>query len=123
MYLDKKTIIDSLTNEDIIKIAIELGSEYPKIDTQGNLIFQTNICHNGDSWKLYYYKETKKFHCYTCGESYDIINLVIRANKNKGRVVTWYNALKFIGITTNKLAVVKKEKNNQNKNTIIDDRN
>ena len=108
MYLDKDKILNSLTNEDVTKICIELGSQAPRNDGQGNLIFQT-ICHGGDSYKLYYYTESKKFHCYTgCSESFDVINLVIRANKTKGKVITWYNALKWIGLITGKLSTIDK---------------
>lgn len=118
MYLDKEKIINSLTDEDIIKICMDLGAEYPKPDGSGNYIFNTNICHGGDSWKLYYYTDRKMFVCYTCGDRYDIINLVIRAKMNKGITITWYNALKYIGIITNKLSVTEKSKED---NTVIDD--
>lgn len=39
MYLDKDAILNSLTKEDIIKIVINLGSAYPKADSNGDLIF------------------------------------------------------------------------------------
>jgi hypothetical protein len=59
-------------------VCAALGSDY-KEDKQGNLIFNTYICHGGDSEKLYYYCETKTFRCYTCSSSYDIFELVRRA--------------------------------------------
>ena len=45
MYLDKDIILNSLTPDDIKKIVMSLGSDEPKTDNSGNLIFQT-ICHN-----------------------------------------------------------------------------
>jgi len=110
MYLDKDSILNSLTKEDVIKIAVELGSDYPKTDSQGNLIFKS-VCHGSDSHKLYYYHEAsgdykgRMFKCYSkCGDSFNIVELVIRANRVRGKTVTWYRALKFIGQATNKLA-------------------
>ena len=44
MYLDKDAILNSLTKEDIIKIVMNLGSAYPKSDSNGDLIFQS-VCH------------------------------------------------------------------------------
>lgn len=46
-------------------------------ETKNNLIFNTNVCHNGDKFKLYYYKDTKYFHCYTdCNCNYSIYDLI-----------------------------------------------
>lgn len=77
--IDAQTIKGRLTNEDIIKILKELGSETYIIDRSGNLIFKT-VCHGGDSYKLYYYSESKNFHCFThCSENYDIFGLVMQS--------------------------------------------
>ena len=104
MYLDQKKILDSLTDEDIIKICAELGSPEYKRDSQGNLCFSTVICHNGDSpYKLVYYQNSKLFSCFTCGDTYGIIELVIRANRLRGRTLTWYKALYEIGRITGRL--------------------
>ena len=112
MYLDKDKILNSLTKEDVIKIVVSLGSEYPKEDHDGNLIFQT-VCHNipstDNSWKLYYYPPDEPgryglFHCYTgCSESFDIIELVIRAKRKQGKSFTWYKALNYVGTLSGKL--------------------
>jgi hypothetical protein len=76
MYLDQKKILDSLTDEDIIKICAELGSPEYKRDSQGNLLFSTSICHGGDSpYKLTYYHDSHRFKCWTCSDSYGIIDL------------------------------------------------
>lgn len=112
-YLDKDAILSSLTTEDISKIVMALGSDQPRKDSSGNLICQT-ICHNlpdpGNSWKLYYYHESsgeykgKRFVCYTgCSDTFDIVELVIRANRVQGKTLTWYKALRWIGQITGKL--------------------
>ena len=113
MYLDKDTILNSLTKEDVTKIVTHLGSEEPRKDRDGNLIFQT-ICHNAphanNSYKLYYYHEPFKqykgrtFHCYTgCSESFNIVELVIRAHRANNITMTWYKALKYIAQVTGKM--------------------
>ena len=75
--------IKDLTTSEIVKIVCEgLGSAKPIDNKNGILQFQT-ICHNPahtGKFKLYYYADTKSFHCYTgCSESFDIIGLVKRA--------------------------------------------
>jgi DNA primase len=60
-------------------------------------MFQT-VCHHGDSHKLYYYEETKEFHCYTsCSENMDIYELVGRARK-----ISFPQAVQFVAKTTGK---------------------
>lgn len=129
-YLDKKAILDSLTKEDIKKIVMLLGSNEPKTDSSGNLIFQT-ICHNdidvNNSYKLYYYHEPngehkgKIFHCYSgCNESFGIIELVIRAKRNQGSNFTWYKSLRYIAQVTGKLITSSAEEIEE-KQQCIDD--
>ena len=108
-YINKDKLISSLTREEVIHIITELGSNY-KIDSQGNLCCNTFLCHGGDSpTKLVYYFNHEKdetdrdrLYCYTCGDSYDIVELVIRAHRNKGMSMTYYKALKWIAHTTGK---------------------
>lgn len=104
MYLDKDAILNSLTKEDIIKICSEMGSPQYKEDSQGNLLFSTSICHGGDSpFKLTYYVDSGLFKCWTCGDAYGIIELVIRASRLKGQNLTWFKALNQIAQITGKI--------------------
>lgn len=71
-----KELIQMLTPENIKYIMRELGADNC-IDhqDQGHIIFPT-ICHSGSKHKLYYYTDSKSFHCYTnCGylSVYDVI--------------------------------------------------
>ena len=108
-YINKDKLVSSLTRDDIIHIITELGSPY-KVDSQGNLLTSTFLCHGGDSpTKLVYYfnhekdeTERDRLKCYTCGDSYDIVELVIRAHRNQGMSMTYYKALKWIAHTTGK---------------------
>lgn len=69
---------NALTPEQIIKLVTSLGVDR-YYENDDYIIFPT-ICHNVNiaeaSMKLYYYKNTKLFHCYTeCDESFSIYDL------------------------------------------------
>ncbi|PHA03042.1 hypothetical protein COE51_01480 [Bacillus pseudomycoides] len=97
MALDKDRIKEELTPSDIKLILKDLGSKESKKDMNDNLIFST-ICHHGSSQKLYYYHETKMFHCYTeCSCSFDVYSLVV---KSKG--LTFPQAVQYVAGLTGK---------------------
>lgn len=80
-----------LTIEDIDKIMRILRADSLISSDRDKEICYKTICHCGDSHKLYFYKETKQFHCYTnCGQM-DIINIV-----EKVRNVNITQAISFI---------------------------
>lgn len=103
-YINKDELLNSLTEQNIIDICRELGSLKYKKDSNGNLCFSTCICHGGDSnYKLVYYPNnhntdynTPIFNCYTCGKKQSILELIINANRNNGKVITWYQALNWL---------------------------
>lgn len=76
--IDLQELRNSLTSEDIIDIISKLGGdEY--VDKDDYIIFKT-ICHHkhaeNGSMKLYYYKNSKTFHCYTqCSCNFTIYEL------------------------------------------------
>ena len=68
--MDYQSIIDNLKVSSVIDLMTKLGADRWK-DEGTHLVFPT-ICHNVDaseaSMKLYFYKNTKLFNCYTeCG--------------------------------------------------------
>lgn len=76
--IDLKELENSLTDERIIELVTELGSDEYR-ETDSAIIFKT-ICHNCDSedssFKLYFYKKNRRFHCYTeCGCNFNIYEL------------------------------------------------
>ena len=82
MKLDLKKFQDNLTDDQVIKIVSALGANEWDDSKDKYIIFPT-ICHNEKgteaSMKLYYYKENKRFHCYTeCGDTFNIFELVKR---------------------------------------------
>lgn len=67
------------TDDEVTQVVCSLGSPPPKQGANGELMFQT-VCHHGDSFKLYWYREGKRFHCYThCGDSFNLYELVMRS--------------------------------------------
>lgn len=77
--LDLYELQKSLTTENIITLVTSLGADRYE-DKENYIIFPT-ICHNENSedasMKLYYYKNTGLFTCYTdCGESFNIYTLI-----------------------------------------------
>ena len=78
--MDYKDIIEQLTDSDVIEILRNLGGDIKRINGD-SLIFPT-ICHNDNgngTPKLYYYKNTKVFFCYTeCNTIGNIFNLVMK---------------------------------------------
>jgi len=119
-YLNKDYILDSLTVDDVISICDKLGSPSYKLDNQGNPCFSTCLCHGGDSpYKLIYYHKPGEeyvgrrhglFKCYTCGDAYDIVELVIRAFRQQGKTYTWYKALRWIAQVTGKIDAASSDK-------------
>lgn len=80
---NKDSLKKSLTIEQVFEFVNELGGE-PRM---GNGLFVAKtICHCGASHKLYYYDNTKLFHCYTgCGDaSFDIYDLIVKINNSAG---------------------------------------
>lgn len=73
-------------------------------ETQSALIFPT-CCHNvvGGSNKLYYYKDSHLFKCYTeCEGTFDIFDLVMRMNAMRGNDCSLLQALQFCGVDLDK---------------------
>lgn len=73
--MDIKKLKELLTEEQIIQLVISLGADIRTGSNDNEVWFRT-ICHGGDSHKLYFYRDSKEFHCYSnCGQM-DIITLV-----------------------------------------------
>jgi hypothetical protein len=98
---DKERIKNELTIADIDVILQDLGSDKHK--KSGSSIAYQTVCHGGHKHKLYYDNERKIFHCFTdCGDTFDIYELVIRANIQHGHDISFYDSVKYIVYKTGK---------------------
>lgn len=65
---------EKLSEEDIRKLLTEMRANFYYEDD--DMWITNTVCHNGTKPKLYYYKDSESFHCYTeCGQM-DIIGVV-----------------------------------------------
>lgn len=72
--MDVKALKDRLSYKDIENYMDHFGVEKTKGSNENEVIYRT-ICHGGNRHKLYFYRDTKSFYCYTnCGQM-DIIKL------------------------------------------------
>lgn len=91
--MDYKAIINKLTNESVIELMKKLGADR-YIEKDDYIIFPT-ICHNINpeeaSMKLYFYKDTKLFMCYTeCG-GMSIFKFLKQYYETRDIEYDWYN--------------------------------
>ena len=82
--VDKDELKNNLTLDDIYELLNFLKGE-PRQENDNTIICRT-ICHNKEplegSHKLYYYNNTKLFHCYTsCSESFDVYELICKRHQ------------------------------------------
>lgn len=91
--MDYQEIIRSLQDQDVINLMTKLGADRYK-ETEDAIIFPT-ICHNTDSaeasMKLYYYKDTKLFYCYTSCGGQSIFKFLEHYYKARSIEYDWYN--------------------------------
>ena len=90
--IDYKEIIEQLKDEDVFRLMERLGAQ--PIDKQDYILCKT-ICHNIDadeaSYKLYYYKDSHMFYCYTeCG-GMSIFKLLRNYYETRQIEYNWYN--------------------------------
>lgn len=75
--MDYKQLIDNLKDNDIFNLLEKLGAE--PLD-KGDYFLCKTICHNEDaeeaSYKLYYYKNSHRFMCYTSCNSMSIFSFL-----------------------------------------------
>ena len=74
--MNASDVIESLSIETITQILAELGIE-PVKETSEYLIF-TSVCHGSDSHKLYLYKSSKVFKCWSHCGNMSLFDLIMR---------------------------------------------
>ena len=90
--IDINEVIKSLSDKDVIDIVSSLGGDNYE-EKEKEIIFPT-ICHHiheeNASHKLYYYKNTKLFVCYTCCGTFNISGLLARRYELLGQDYDFY---------------------------------
>ena len=71
---DLTEIKNLISPANVIGLLEELGGD-PKYYNDNTIVART-VSHDGDSKKLYYYVQTKTFHCYTNCGTFDIFDLI-----------------------------------------------
>ena len=102
--INYKEIIDNLDTDKVKALLERLGAE--TIIEHENCLITNTICHNEDaseaSLKLYYYKNTHIFYCYTSCQGMNIFNFLEHYYDARGIEYDWYNdILKVIENCTN----------------------
>lgn len=91
-----KELREQLTDEMIKGILAQFNVE-PVAENENEIIFPT-CCHNleGGSPKLYYYKNSRLFCCYTeCGDVFDVFTLLQRMYKLRGKTISIIQAVQL----------------------------
>ena len=89
--MDYKEIIDNLKVSSVIELMKRLGADRYK-EEENQIIFPT-ICHNEDSseasMKLYFYKNSKMFYCYTEEGAMSIFKFLKNYYETRGIEYDW----------------------------------
>ena len=83
--------------DDMIESILSQYNVDPVAETPDSIIFPT-CCHNltGGSPKLYYYKNSKLFHCFTeCNSTFDIFTLLQKMHALRGEDISIFDAIKL----------------------------
>ena len=92
--MDAKELVQKLSYEDITQILESLEADVVK-ETEEYIIF-SSVCHGSDSHKLYLYKSSKTFFCYSNCGSMSLFDLIM---KSKG--ISFKEAMNYIYDTIN----------------------
>ena len=96
MSVNFQELREQLT-DDMIKSILSQYNVDPVAETPDSIIFPT-CCHNltGGSPKLYYYKNSKLFHCFTeCNSTFDIFTLLQKMHALRGEDISIFDAIKL----------------------------
>lgn len=71
--IDFAKIRMNMSIDDVILLMSSIDVDYNfASDTE---VHFRSVCHNSNSYKLYYYDSSKRFYCFRCGESFDIFEI------------------------------------------------
>lgn len=100
MAINYNEIIENLKDEDVFRLLERLGAE--PID-KGDFILCKTICHNPDpkdaSYKLYYYKNSHIFYCYTEDGAQSIFKFLKHYYETRNLVYDWFQDILQVVLT------------------------
>ena len=108
MAVNFKELRQELTDELIKDILSQFNVE-PVEENDSHIVFPT-CCHNldGGSPKLYYFKDTKLFHCFTeCNSTFDIFTLLQKMMKLRDQEITLFQAIELCDLDTSHFNIEK----------------
>lgn len=108
MGVNFKELRQELTDESIKDILSQFNVE-PVEENDSHIVFPT-CCHNleGGSPKLYYFKNTKLFHCFTeCNATFDIFTLLQKMMHLRNKEITLFQAVELCDLDTSHFNVEK----------------
>lgn len=90
--INLKQLKNNISDINVKKIVISLGGiVYDKEETEKYIIF-SSVCHNSSSHKLYWYKDSKQFFCFSrCNRAYSIFDLVMKVKK-----ISFSDSIKYV---------------------------
>lgn len=92
MMINYEEIVEGLEIEGVKRLLESL--EIPFKETDAALVMPT-VCHNEEaeeaSWKLYYYKNTHMFYCYTQDNAMTIFKFLKKFYETRSIEYDWYN--------------------------------
>jgi hypothetical protein len=91
--MNYQEIIEQIKPESVIKLMEALGAD--RYDERENMIIFSTICHNIDSseasMKLYFYKDTKLFVCYTSCSTMSIFKFLKTYYETRQIEYNWFD--------------------------------
>jgi hypothetical protein len=110
--IDYQNIIENLKDEQVKNLLIELGADVIEKD---NCLICSTICHNEDaeqaSKKLYYYKDTHLFYCYTeCG-GMNIFKFLRNYYETRNIEYDWYTDIFQVVLNCSASSLIRKNPN------------
>lgn len=105
MRIDATELKETLSIDDISKLLTELGADYIHYNPNKEELITNTICHNqnGGSHKLFYYEDSRSFHCYTdCGCNYDIFSLIEKRFKLLNKEISFSETVRYVVNKTGK---------------------
>jgi hypothetical protein len=108
--MDFRELREQLTDEMLKDILAQFNVE-PCWENETEIVFPT-CCHNfeGGSPKLFYYKNSKLFHCYTeCAASFDIFTLLQKMYELRGQTITLRQAIEVCSLDSSLISNIDKD--------------